>query len=523
MIRSTALMATCTVFQLCGSPTVRAADSAHQILCRDHKQALEVLADRLQPEGAPPQKLLIVWLIDQSSSVNRTVFLKVQPSIRNFYRSLEPANLKSVVVGFKETVDHVLPEPVSDVKRVRDALRVSPIKRKSPENLCHALLECVERYSSIAESEKRQLVTVVITDESPSDAGDPNFGRDDDIDHLEQSIAACRQAKSRVFVLGLEAIFGGPDDSQYMVYPADRARLMYFTRCGPEAAGIERLAWNGLKIWKLQIPSGFAPYSLARMCQATGGVCLVLPRDSKPKQRDRQVMIGYEPDLLPRSAYLATVKMNPLRSACAVAIGKLDPYRNPELVLPDSFPVAPEEFHRVYQETLERASVTRKQVDSAIATLEAVRPGIKTESSKRARANYQLLDAQCAAARLRLTQYLAAMHGRMIQGLEVAKAKHNRWGVYSTKKPRPVSADEAAEILRVYRLDSITVEAFQHQLKLEQKQAEKRLEQVVNDHPGTPWAKLADWQRANSLSVTFRSYFRSDRLVELRKRTPPAD
>lgn len=388
-----------------------------------YEPALELIADDLNVLSAKSQ-LLIVWILDESQSMvdDRQVMSK---SLAQFQNRLT-GDPVSVVVGFGKSVNVTTRKPTSDIDELRDAFgRVRP-NSNGEENFCRAVAQSVTEFGKIASRQKRRIVVIAATDESPSDAGDfdpvPNSGL------LEQAVSVCKRHDAPVFVLGREAVFGAPHARLRWIDPVYKLVHWIPIDRGPDAAGQERLLWNGLQRIQPMTPSGFGPYSQSRFCSQTGGRFIMLSEFPRrvPFEQSLKAMQGYEPELVSRREYEVAVQKSPLRAACRQIIQMLNPQTDKKLILPTTFPKEVDTIRKSSLEASRKAAHIRDRLETSIALLRSLQNQRDAATSKRTQANYDLLLADCLTARVRLTEYLAALDSFAVEPTDVIVKKHNR-------------------------------------------------------------------------------------------------
>ena len=244
----------------------------------------------------------------------------------------------------------------------------------------------------------------------------------DDGDYVETAVTEARSAKSPVYFLGRESMFGFPYAHQRWVDDATKEEFWIRIRRGPETPYPECLQWNGLHTrWDVQ-SSGFGPYEQVRMARETGGIFFVLPGEevtlvgqsaNDQRKYDFLAMREYEPNLLSRPDYVRDRVASAFRETVWQVIARLNPnddkllFQNydPELnIQHEHFPLPLEDFKLAASGQVSKAAKAMSLTNEAIGLMEKVKPTRATERIQRWRAGYDLALAQLYIFRLRLFQ-----------------------------------------------------------------------------------------------------------------------
>jgi Mg-chelatase subunit ChlD len=373
----------------------RAEDPQKAIPAGTYAEAMKWLDGELTTvaDGRP---LLIVWLLDESQSMSDDRHEAAQ-IMHTLYESWGDKS-ETVVVSFGARVHEMTSKPETSLAKIRTAFDRAPMGESGKENMCMAVISTVEGFAQSAKTTHQQMVIITLTDESPSDSGDTMS----EPGQLEQTVQRCRKAKVPVYVLGREAIFGFPYATIRWKDPVYQLNHWVWITRGPDTTLPERLRWTGLGTARDNYPSGFGPHSQERLCRETGGGFFVLqqPASIKGFNTRRLAMVGYEPDLISRREAEEVTARSRFRTACDTIIRTLNPGTDPQLNLREShFSVDPDEFFTQAVGEFEKTGHAWAKLSKAIEELEEVRNLREAEPSKRWRANYDLLYAQCRAYR----------------------------------------------------------------------------------------------------------------------------
>jgi hypothetical protein len=261
---------------------------------------------------------------------------------------------------------------------------------------------------------------------------------------------------------------------------------------GPETRQVERIQLGfSFSASDLDLlDSGFGPFALERLCRASGG-CFLAIRPSRDEFRfapskntewplpnlkrfDPQVMLRYAPDYVSGADYRRILEANGARQAL-VAAAKLP--RVESIDLPRREFVRTTEA-RMAQE-LSRAQQVAARLEPAISmlydTLEQGEADRERLTGRRWQAGYDLAFGRTAAAKVRIEGYNAMM-AALKRGKTFENPSSTRWVL------EPADTIEASSTL-----EKLLAKAGTY------------LDRVIQQHPGTPWALLAERERESPL------------------------
>ncbi len=478
------------------------------------------------------EKVMAVWLFDESNSMKddqqeiATEFHKIYEELGIQSRkdkTMKDRNkvLLTAICSFGKGVRPLTKSPTTDVNEIRQAIDRIPVDESGDENMFMAIQETLREYVPKARSQKRRLVLILVSDESPSDAGDTNLS---DYGQIEQAIAACEKAKTPVYCMGREATFGYPYARIRWQDPVYQLNHWVRINRGPETAFPECLQWDGLHARNDSHPSGFGPYSQVRTCKETGGIFFLLPGEEenlvgKPRQLEAKkfqsyAMKEYEPLLLARRDYEEQRARSTFRTGVWEIIKNLNPHSDSKLNMHGySFSIEPEQFAQQGARVFERASYAMNQLNKAIGLIDQIGPFRAKEESQRWRAGYDLIHAQCLAYRIRLFQYLLVLDSHAASGRKPSDPKHNRWHIHGTDKQLDPTEQQFKRIKTAFNLKE-SREEYIARIKSEVQKSDNAFEFVNSEHAGTPWAARARWDRSRRYSYRFNSHFHDPRYAE---------
>ncbi|MEZ6127340.1 MAG: vWA domain-containing protein [Planctomycetaceae bacterium] len=463
-------------------------------------------------------KVTVVWLFDESGSMvdDRK---EIRENYLRVYHELGIATeqdkelkrrgseqLLTVVASYGKDIHVLTKQPTANVELIRAAIDSVPIDETGEENMCQSVREIILKYRAMAA--KRKLAVILVSDESG-----------DDGNYVEEAIVAARQAKAPIFVMGRESMFGYPYASQVWYYE-DKAKnikepFWLTVRRGPETAFPECLQWDGIeRRWGGQ-SAGFGPYEQVRMAKESGGIFFVLPGneanlvtrgENEQRKYDFLAIREYTPLLLSRREYDAQRGASPFRQRLWEVIATLNPNKNdilfgnlphnPRLNIKDEhYALLPAEFQQQALGEVVKAAEAMVLVNQAIAHLDDIKPLRAKEASQRWRAAFDLAYAQLPIFRLRLFQFLLAMDQHANKMPPLKDPKSNEWNFW--RNPQTIVPDEA-QFDRLKSAFNIKMERSEYLAMVaeEEKISIERLEQVMKDHPGTPWARRAEREKS---------------------------
>lgn len=454
---------------------------------------LEAALDRITVEIAhhlQERKVLVVWLLDQSGSLEKQRAVVAQ-RLKRVYSELQALEEQSQfarrhqplltgVVGFGQQTTFALREPTEDFQQVLDAFASLPNDPSGVEYVFTAVAQVMDRWHKYRIDHGRRILLMVITDEAGDDHGHP----------LDMAIAKCRKWGAIAYVIGPAAPFGkrrgyvpyrAPEDGQMYQIPVD---------LGPESVVVENV---DLPFWYDgpqydNLSSGFGPYALSRLVRETGGVYFLTNMTTMAGLAtvgtyDPHLMKAFEPHYGYGSPqeFLADMARHPLRAAVfAAAQHSQSMAQRGAGTPPLEFRITPGNFRQVFSEAQKSAAVTQYVVES---TLTKIPPHIEkayaTEPSMRWRLAFSLNYGRLLAQRVRAVEYNTA--------LAELKTKYTETDVRTRVNH---------VMLRPDRQVNYAVTLRKHA-----QIAEEHLQRVLSEAPGTPWAILASRELKDGLGI----------------------
>jgi hypothetical protein len=427
---------------------------------------------------------LVVWILDSTSSA-RDIVHEISAAAANFYESPEAIEwsaaqdkpLLTAIVAFDEEVQFVADPPTPDANKAREGFESIRTSSGGREMTFTAIKQALEKYLPLRTRDRRELMLVVVTDEAGDDAN-----------LIEQVLEPARKQAIPIYTIGLPAPWGQTNPFAANPKAGEPSKDDSIPTVGPESLLSERVDidhWaaknysaNNVEL----IDSGFGPFALERLCRASRGRFFALRPglgygyrsvnarvwpNGNELRFEESVVSRYTPDYVSEDEYRKLLGQN---KACAAVV---EAARLPKVVLegtPGShFPKDVEaKMAKQMSAAQQFAARNLPPVDHLHEIL------IKGESdrakltSPRWQAEFDLAIGRVLANKARLDGYnsmIAALkRGKNFQNPESKAWQLNPADNFETESTIKKTADKA----KMY------------------------LERVINDHPGTPWLKVAE-------------------------------
>ena len=466
-------------------------------------------------------KVLVVWLFDESDSMKddqkeiRERFYKVYEELGLVQKhegsktKLSDEVLLTSVMSFgKEISEHTVPlKPTFNTEEIKKAIDKIKVDESGLEYTCAAITAAVRKYQPIAARTKRKLVLIVVTDESG-----------DDGEHLEETIHLCKNAEAPVYVLGHYSVFGYPYAHTKWIDP--KFGLTHWLRInrGPETPFPECLQFDGLNERWDAFSSGVGPYEQVRLAKQTGGIFFMLPGNEdnlggagSVEQRKFELldMQEYLPDLSSRVEYAKDRDSSKFRDTQWEVIKALNPHTDAELRMQSTwYSIDPAIFATQGETTFKRAMRAMGLLNEAVKRLDTVKKLRDKEPSERWRANYDLMQAQCLAYRVRLFQLLLSLDQHQVQKPRPKDDNNNYWDIHRV----PELLEPTKEQVKQTKVDL-------DELKRQNETARAEYQAVIENHPRTPYARRAQWELQYGFGMKFAEVYRNpnfDKLADIK-------
>jgi hypothetical protein len=412
---------------------------------------------------------LVVWAFDASGSLlaERQRLSKHIETVYAHIRQLDESHLSAdsglltMVVAFGQDRKAMLPKPTGELSEVIAAIAEVPQDTTGVETTFATVAEIVNKWGRFKGNLNHpyRTMVIVVTDE-----------KGDDETRLEDAIASAQRAKVPVYVLGSQALFGRIKN--YVTYVDPKTKQVYNGLAvdqGPESILLEQIHlpfWYDGPQYDI-LESGFGPYALSRMASATGGIYFVTRFDTRRMGFDPARMREYRPDWVPREQYEKQIAHSPLRQAVlnAALITQQRLPGMPGLYFP---PADAPEFKDAMANNQAIAERTAYTVDEALGPINAVAKLRDREPSRRWQAHYDLIRGRLLAMKVRCYEY--------------------NWACARMKKDMPKFTNTRSNAWRLVPDKAIQ---YSEKAAAAAKEAEALLRRVVDEHPATPWALLA--------------------------------
>lgn len=432
----------------------------------------------------PSERLQVSWVLDGGMTDVRA----------DLAQRLGPVAKKSIemqVYEFGEMVSCVL-EASRDLDAIRSSIRKSsnPAGTPRPFEAVRSVARGLVRTEGVSH--------VIILLASQIDG-----------EELENAIDAAREKGAVVFVLGPEAPLGA---SQFWSgYPTPRV-----IHGGSDSAGPEILQWSPLCcgnlrcrlspalgrrlvpapaanpwLWNVgmgdRMASGRGSYALERLARATGGLFALVrtPMTELPP--------GYEPEWVPRIEWEKANAAHPVRLA-VTRVARAWRENLPEF-LSAQLPVTHLEANQAFRYA-DRATAVLQTCKEWLGEIERSRFQRHDSAGKRWEAIADLLEAQLAFLQFQLEEYVYAMRAGSIP----TTSRRNDNVCLLTWR-HPVTEEQL-----VSRGDPIE----KRPSKAAHERAIQKLNRVIAQHSGTPWARTAEWLK-NQLTPLQVVYYKASR------------
>lgn len=413
---------------------------------------------------------MIVWVIDSTVSAGemREDWAKAAKQVYSEFESnglpggKSADHLSTAIVSFGEKTNFVLEEPTSDFQEVIAAIDQIPTDDSGKEKTFATIGQVFDKYGALKKQQRKELLVVVVTDE----AGDDWM----DVDTLVEKSGSLGV---RVYAIGLPAPMG----RQVAEVPPSERRSDGFPAMvqGPETRFPQRInmKFSAGGFGGADVDSGYGPFGLSYLAYQTRGEFLTsrLRSAAWPGSATRfedKVMRKYPPQYISAAKYQAMLSEN----KALAGLNRAATQREVEaMTYPASQFKAGDEAR--LKTALDGAQRTAARLEPLVnAIYDPLAEGEKDRDKiqdKRWQASYDLAMGRAAANKARVDGYnqmLAILKG----GRKFEDPSHDTW------KLEPADTlDEAGSRLEKMRL-----------------QAKEYLERVIQEHPDTPWAYLAE-------------------------------
>lgn len=450
------------------------------------------------------RKTLVVWLFDQSGSLERQrgeilrrfdrIYEElgvIEAAGNPLFKKYDSKPLLTSVMGFGEKVTFLTPKPTDDVAQIKQVVKDLKTDESGIERTFQAVSQAAARYRQFRTQEpRRNVMFIIFTDEVG-----------DDESELDSAVTVCRRHAIPVYCVGVPAPFGRSEAYIKYVDPDpkyDQTPQWIPVRQGPESY-LPELVKIGSEESEEPMDSGFGPYSLTRLCYETGGIFFAVhPNRNEGRAVSRretavlsaqvsyffdpQIMLNYRPDYVSVKEYQKLLAENKARKALveAAQMSWVAPMARPQLVFPK---LNDAELAKQLTKAQQAAAVLEPKVEKLYETLKAGQNDRSRLTRPRWQAGYDLSMGRVLALKVR-TQSYNAMLAKAKQGMGFETPQSDTWNLVPSS--------------------NVGVSAA---LEKQAKEGKQYLERVVRDHAGTPWARLAEKELAEPFGWKWEESF----------------
>lgn len=435
---------------------------------------------------------LVVWLFDQSGSLKsqrRAIANRfdrvyeelgvIEAAGKEAFKKHEDKPLLTTVASFGRTLTVLTPKPTDDLVEIKGAVNGVPDDDTGEENVFGAVAELAHSLRMYRlKAPQRNVMLVVFTDEAGND-----------FDKVDVAVETCRKYEMPVYVVGVPAPFGRREGLVKYVDPSpmyDQTPRYVPVDQGPESIMPERirLRFFGQNDNDDPLESGFGPFALSRLTVETGGIFFAVHPDRSvggyvgrnettqmasylARFFDPLVMRNYRPDYVSINEYRKRLAASAAKSALvqAATLSWTEQMEDIRLRFP-------KQDEGQLARDLSRAQREAAKLEPKIARLvDMLRQGERDREQvvePRWRAGFDLAIGRALASKVRTEGY-NSMLALAKQGMKFKDEKNDTWVL------KPSNAVTTGSLL-----------------EKDAERARMYLSRVVEEHPGTPWALLAE-------------------------------
>ncbi|MDB4731490.1 VWA domain-containing protein [bacterium] len=424
------------------------------------------------------RKTMVIWLFDASGSLDERREA-VAKRFENIYKQVGEAGktdaLYSVIASYGQGSNLLTKEPIQDVEKLSEIVRNLETDKSGKEFVFKAAGQVLEKFQTWHRHEGPwNKLVFIVTDEKGDDA--PQY--------LESVITLAKRSNTKFFTIGNAAIFG--QEKGYVKYTYEDGFVDYLpVDQGPESAFPDavQLPFIGSgQDWKVkQMSASYGPYALTRLCAETGGMYLIT-QETRGYSFDRAIMRRYSPDYRPARVQEQEIKRNGAKNALVNTAAKTYQSNTP----------VPNLVFRAYNDNILRTEIGEAQkpvaeIDYALKNLyDTISSGAKERENLREprwQAAFDLAIGRILAMRVRYFGY-----NQMLANMKVS--------------PKSFESDKS----NMWRLKPSSEIATGPDMRNAAASAKEYLKRVIDDHPGTPWAMLAERELSNDLGWSWEEF-----------------
>lgn len=453
--------------------------------------AIDVLTHEIE-NSLHERKTFVIWLFDASQSLNSRRKM-IANRFENVYKQLGQRNkglnkaLETAVVSYGKETKFLTDQPVYDVDDVAKAVhRIAPDK-SGQEYVFTAVKDVLKKYTvkltayRNAAKERRNVMMIIVTDER----GDDYAGKSKkDYRFLDGVIRDVRRNNIRVYCVGNAAVFGR---EKSLVSFKDEKGYQW-NDCevdqGPETVRAERLQ---LRFWGRsnrdldRLSANYGPFALTRLCAETGGLFLITEHSQGAVRFPHDVMRNYRPYYGSIEGYIKDVNGNRAKTALSrvAQMTNIDRLPTPQLVFQANNDTVLRQQIAQAQRPMARLNY---RLEELLAVLEAGEKDRAKIKEPRWRAGYDLAMGRLLAMQVRALGYQTVVAEMASSPLEFKNKGSNQWRLVASRK----------------------WETYSPAVKKIAKKAQMYLKRVIDEHPNTPWALLAEYELTTEMGWQWR-------------------
>ncbi|MBT6919699.1 MAG: VWA domain-containing protein [Planctomycetaceae bacterium] len=424
----------------------------------------------------------VCWVFDQSVSLAGQR-QEIASRLKRVFRELSlndqgeaPDGLTNLVLAYGQRFQFVVNKPTRISSEVVEAIQGIEIDNSGVEKTFTAIRAAAERLNATRRVGRSSGMVVVFTDE----VGDDQVLAD-------QVAISCRRLGVSVCVVGVPAPFGQRFiEMKYVEFDPSYASVEDWAvvEQGPETLFPESIQVGENAFSSEAIDSGFGPFSLSKICYQTGGVYIAVHANRNVRGRvndrttspmssriryffDPESLRDYQPDYLSATKLKQNISSNAAKQALVMsaAATNLKPMTSPETIFPKK---SEGELANLLSLAQRSAAVLQPRIDVIYGQLLRGLPDRDRIQEERWKAGFDLAMGRILAMKVRTDAY-NLMLARAKAGMQFKSPKSDTWVLRPSDIVNVGSRTEKfAEQARVY------------------------LQRVIEDHPGTPWAFLAE-------------------------------
>jgi len=453
--------------------------------------ALDVLTREIEAK-IRERKTFVIWMFDASQSLNKRRG-DIADRFENVYKQLHARNegvedvLTTAVVSFGQKTTFLTEEPVVDVTDVVKAVRRIEPDKSGKEYVFTAVKDVTTKYKRRLlnyrniPQRRRNVMLIIVTDERGDDYAGPS-GKN--YAFLDLVIRDLRRFNIATYCVGNAAVFGR--EKGYVSFTDENGYTWNNLEVdqGPETVAPERLNlpfWGNRSGRLERLSASYGPYALTRMCTETGGLYLISEHSSGAVKFPTDVMRKYVPFYGTIPNYLQQVQQNRAKAALFKAARMTLKERVPQLQLvfrADTETVLRRQI-RSAQEPAARLNHRLNDMLRVLADGEEDREELRED---RWRAAYDLAMGRLLAMRVRAFGYQSVVAEMSSSPLSFKKKGSNQWRLVPSRD----------------------WQSYAPQVKRDAKKAVMYLKRVIDEHPNTPWALLAEHELSTEMGWAWK-------------------